>query len=84
MEKVIGLYLSAQTAVDDPLYLDTLQGEIGLTHVLLRGPVRLSDPVQARSPFRLHASGSAEQIGHDGIIFQGTDSLLHPRLRDAS
>lgn len=51
MSRLVGLYLQQETILRDPGYLDALQEEIGLTHVIVAGPVRHSEATLALNPF---------------------------------
>lgn len=78
-ERVVGIYLSTQTVVDDPGYLDALQHAVGLNLVILSGGYTLSPEVAALNPLGTEGKGPGFSWETDGTPLERAIELAHER-----
>lgn len=81
MDKLVGIYLSTDVVNEDPGYLDVLQREIGLSHVLLSArAVRLSPATLALNPFA--GQPDPREVARD-LVCRGLDGEIYADLDEA-
>jgi len=78
-QRTVGIYLSTQTVVTDPGYLDALQRDAGLNLVILMGGYTLSPEVAARNPLGVPGKGPGFSWEADGSPLARAADVLHER-----
>jgi hypothetical protein len=79
VERVVGIYLSTQTVVDDLGYLEALQRAVGLNLVILSGGFALSPEVAALNPLGIDGQGPGFSWDADGTPLERAIELAHER-----
>lgn len=81
MSKLVGVYLPCEVVNEDPGYLDALQRDLGLTHLLLSSrAVRLPPATLALNPFRA-AADPREAL--EALVSRGFDGEIYADLDEA-
>ncbi len=78
-ERVVGMYLSTQTVVSDPGYLDALQESVGLNLVILSGGYSLSSEVAALNPLGIDGHGPGFSWDADGTPLERAIEIARER-----
>lgn len=78
-DRLVGIYLSTRTVVDEPAYVDALQRDIGLNQVILMGGYCLSPAVAATNPLGEPGKGPGFSWDADGSLLAQAVELLHQR-----
>src|SRR5687768_1078267 len=78
-ERVVGMYLSTRTVVDNPGYLDALQRAVGLNLVILSGGFTLSPEAAALNPLGIDGKGPGFSWEADGTPLERAIELAHER-----
>lgn len=78
-DRVVGIYLSTQTVIDGPGYLDALQRDAGLNLVILMGGYTLSPAATALNPLPEERYGPGFGWDADGRPLERAIEMLHER-----